>query len=45
LPGMRRRYDRHQFVHEKREGFAKLEREVDLILHPQAADVIPYRPR
>ena len=45
LPGMRRRYDRHQFVHEKREGFVKLEREVDLILNPSQADVVPLRPR
>jgi len=43
LPGMRRRYDRHQFHHEKAEGFVKLEREVSLILHPPAADVVPFR--
>jgi integrase len=43
LPGMRRRYDRHLFHHEKAEGFAALEREIDLILHPLAADVVPFR--
>ena len=42
-PGMRRRYDRHSFLDEKRDGFQRLEREIDLILHPVAADVIPWR--
>ena len=43
LPGMRRRYDRHHFVHEKAAGFVALEREIDLILHPPAAEVLPFR--
>jgi integrase len=43
--GMIKRYDRHDFLKEKNEGFVKLEHEIDLILHPQAADVIPLRPR
>jgi integrase len=34
LPGMRRVYDRHKYLDEKRDGFAALEREIDLILHP-----------
>jgi hypothetical protein len=45
LPGMRRRYDRHQFVHEKAAGFAALAREIDLILNPPAAEVVPFRQR
>jgi hypothetical protein len=43
--GMIKRYDRHDFLKEKREGFVKLEREVEMILNPPQADVIPYRPR
>jgi len=40
---MRRRYDRHQYLDEKREAFEKLEREVDLILNPLEAAVVPFR--
>ena len=43
LPGMRRVYDRHRYLDEKRAGFEKLEREIDLILHLPAADVIQLR--
>jgi integrase len=43
LPGMRRVYDRHKYLDEKRAGFERLEREVNLILNPLAADVIPLR--
>jgi len=43
LPGMRRVYDRFRYIDEKRAGFEKLEREIDLILNPPAADVIPLR--
>jgi integrase len=43
LAGMRRVYDRHKFLDEKRAGFAALEREIDLILNPPAADIIPLR--
>lgn len=43
LTGMRKVYDKHRYLDEKRDGFAKLEREIDLILRPQAADVIPLR--
>jgi integrase len=44
LPGaIRRTYDKHGYVDEKRAAFTALEREVDLILNPPAADVIPLR--
>jgi integrase len=43
LKGMRRTYDKHQYLDEKRAGFVALEREVDLILSPPAADIIPLR--
>jgi hypothetical protein len=37
LPGMRRVYDRHKYLDERRAGFERLEREIDLILNPPAA--------
>jgi hypothetical protein len=43
LPGMRRVYDRFGYIEQKRAGFVSLEREIDLILNPPAADVIPLR--
>jgi integrase len=43
LAGMRRVYDTHKYLDEKRAGFASLEREIDLILNPPAADVIQLR--
>jgi hypothetical protein len=36
-------YNVYIYVEEKRAGFAALEREIDLILNPPAADVIPLR--
>jgi integrase len=41
--GIVRTYNVHDFVDEKRDGFAKLEREIDLILNPPAAAVLPFR--
>jgi integrase len=41
--GMIKRYDMHDYLKEKREGFAKLEREIGLILNPPAAEVVPFR--
>jgi integrase len=41
--GMIKRYDKHDYLKEKREGFAKLEREIGLILNPPAAEVVPFR--
>jgi len=43
LPGMRRVYDRHKYLDEKRSGFTALEREIDLILNPPSADVVQLR--
>jgi integrase len=43
LPGMRRVYDKHKYLDEKRAGFVALEREIDLILNPPAAEVVPLR--
>lgn len=43
LPGMRRVYDKFGYIEQKRAGFVSLEREIDLILNPPAADVIPLR--
>jgi integrase len=43
--GMIKRYDRHDFLEEKHKGFVKLESEVELILNPPQADVVPLRPR
>jgi hypothetical protein len=40
---MRRVYDRHQYLDEKRAAFMALEREIDLILNPPEAYVIPLR--
>jgi len=40
---MVRRYDKFQRVDEKREAFEALEREVDLILNPPEAAVVPFR--
>ena len=40
---MVRRYNKYQYLDEKREAFGKLEREIDLILNPPAADVLPFR--
>jgi hypothetical protein len=44
LPGhLVRRYDKYRYLDEKREAFEKLEREVDLILNPPEAAVVPFR--
>jgi len=42
-PGIIRVYDVHDYLNEKRDGFARLEREIDLIINPPAADVIAFR--
>jgi integrase len=41
--GIVRVYNTYDFVDEKRDGFAKLEREIALILDPPAAAVLPFR--
>src|SRR6516165_10447864 len=44
LPGnVRRIYDRFEYLGEKRAGFAALEREINRIINPPDADVIPLR--
>jgi integrase len=43
LVGMRKVYDKHDYIDEKRAAFVALEREIDLIINPQAAEVIPLR--
>jgi len=40
-----RTYNVHDFAREKRADFEALEREIDLILHPPHADVLPFRGR
>ena len=40
-----RTYNVHDFEKEKRAGFEALEREIDLILDPPHADVLPFRGR
>src|SRR5262249_28793899 len=41
--GIVRVYNVYDYTDEKRDGFAKLEREIDLIINPAAADVIMLR--
>jgi len=41
--GLIRTYDVYDRVTEKRDGFAKLEREIDLIINPAPAAVVPFR--
>ena len=41
--GLVRTYDVYDHVPEKREGFARLEREIDLILNPPTAGVVAFR--
>jgi len=41
--GIVRVYNVHDYASEKRDGFAKLEREIDLIVNPPVADVIAFR--
>jgi len=41
--GLIRTYDVYDRVTEKRDGFAKLEREIDLILNPAPAAVVAFR--
>jgi len=41
--GLIRTYDVYDRATEKRDGFAKLEREIDLIINPPHADVIAFR--
>jgi hypothetical protein len=41
--GIIRTYNVHDYLDEKRAGFVKLEREIDLILNPPAAAVLPFR--
>jgi integrase len=43
LPGIRKTYDVHGYIDEKRTAYEALEREVDLIINPPAADVITFR--
>lgn len=43
LTGMARVYNVHSYLNEKRTGFEALEREIDLIVNPPAADVIAFR--
>jgi len=43
LTGMARVYNVHGYLAEKREGFAKLEREIDHIINPPDAAVLPFR--
>jgi integrase len=43
LPGLRRTYDTHGYLDEKRAAYVALEREIDLILNPPEADVITFR--
>jgi integrase len=43
LAGMRKVYDRHGYVDEKRAAYELLEREIELIVNPPEAAVIPFR--
>jgi integrase len=43
LPGIRKVYDVHGYLDEKRQAYAVLEREIDLILSPPDAAVLPFR--
>jgi hypothetical protein len=41
-PGIRKTYDRHDYLDERRAAYQILEREVDFILHPPGAAVLPF---
>jgi len=43
LTGQRKIYDRHQYIDEKRSAYEVLEREIDLIINPPEAAVLPFR--
>jgi integrase len=43
LTGQRKVYDKHAYTDEKRAAYEALEREVELILNPPDAAVIPFR--
>jgi integrase len=43
LAGQRKIYDRHGYVDEKRAAYETLEREIDRIINPPEAAVIPFR--
>jgi integrase len=43
LPGIRKTYDVHGYIDEKRAAYEVLEREIDLILNPPTAGVITFR--
>jgi integrase len=43
IGGVRKIYDRHEYLDEKRAAYEVLEREIDLILNPPAAGVITFR--
>jgi integrase len=43
LPGIRKTYDVHGYIDEKRAAYEVLEREIDLILNPPDAAVLPFR--
>jgi integrase len=43
LTGQRKIYDKHGYVEEKRAAYEALEREIDLIVNPPDAAVIPFR--
>jgi hypothetical protein len=41
--GLIRTYNVFDYIDAKRDGFTRLEREIDLIVNPPAADVIAFR--
>jgi integrase len=43
LSGQRKVYDRHGYVDEKRAAYEVLEREVELVINPPEAAVLPFR--
>jgi hypothetical protein len=43
LPGLRKTYDVHGYLDEKRAAYETLEREIDLIVNPPDAAVLPFR--
>jgi len=43
LPGIRKVYDVHSYLDEKRAAYGTLEREIDLIINPPHAGVIAFR--
>jgi len=43
LPALRKTYDVHAYIDEKRAAYETLEREIDLIINPPDAAVLPFR--